>query len=191
MLQSRLLGDWSEWNSAVMIWTRLQRELTSRGPTVNTPRTGDGKSSGDGQNGKQTSERTRETVEENEENIVKRKEEEKVGACSRDGQRGTQTSEGKRKRDEDDDDEEESGAVLEHNRTYAVVAVPAVGVRELVIKDSVGDRYARTACDGTDKVARDCFAMERVKNGIHFFLNCIRDSVFPGFHEFSTQIPVT
>ncbi|KAM3862646.1 THUMP domain-containing protein 2 [Diretmus argenteus] len=38
VLQSRLLGDRSEWDDAVMTWSRLQRELASRN-TVNTPST--------------------------------------------------------------------------------------------------------------------------------------------------------
>ncbi|AWP14534.1 putative THUMP domain-containing protein 2 [Scophthalmus maximus] len=36
VLQSRLLGDGARWTSAVLTWSRLQRELAHRGTTVNT-----------------------------------------------------------------------------------------------------------------------------------------------------------
>lgn len=39
VLQSRLLGDRNEWASAIMTWSRLQRELASRGTTDITPST--------------------------------------------------------------------------------------------------------------------------------------------------------
>lgn len=113
VLQNRLLGDRSQWTSAVMTWSRLQGELAGRRTTVNKPTTAPTKrEEGRGSEERETEQRgeksSRETCgaeaqtpekkrkrddEEKESNIEKTAEEER-------------TSERERKRQDKEDDEE-------------------------------------------------------------------------------------
>uniref|UniRef100_UPI003AAF6638 THUMP domain-containing protein 2 n=1 Tax=Centroberyx gerrardi TaxID=166262 RepID=UPI003AAF6638 len=94
VLQSRLLGDRSEWSSAVMTWSCLQRELAGRRTTACTPSTAAGP----------TRKRTN-REEEEEERGIERKEGEESGNGRQqwsNGQNETQASEKKRKGEEEE-----------------------------------------------------------------------------------------
>ncbi|XP_071389941.1 THUMP domain-containing protein 2 [Centroberyx affinis] len=94
VLQSRLLGDRSEWTSAVMTWSRLQRELAGRRTTACTPSTALGP----------TRKRTNREEEEEERGIEREEEEESGNGRQQrsNGQNETQTSEKKRKGEEEE-----------------------------------------------------------------------------------------
>lgn len=125
MLQSKLLGDKNQWTSAVMTWSRLQGELTTRRTTVKTSRSALGvtkeRAKERGSEAREKKEEGRESGEQKEEwenCLVKprksegeqREEEESGNGRLRSSeQNGTQSLEKKRKRNDEEDVEERKG----------------------------------------------------------------------------------
>lgn len=89
ILQSRLLGDGSDWTGAVMTWSGLQRELAGRKPTARTANVAVGPM------GRKRKGEEEENRVEKERGMERRGEEERSGDTC--GESGTQPSERKRK----------------------------------------------------------------------------------------------
>ncbi|XP_075935523.1 U6 snRNA (guanine-N(2))-methyltransferase THUMPD2 [Anarhichas minor] len=125
-LQSRVLGDISQWTGAAATWSRLQGELSGRRMTDHTPRREEGRGNEEGRQGE----------------TEQRDEESSRGTCGVEAQRM------KRKRDE----EEKESSSAEERRTSEKKR-GSVGVQETSVGDHDVERSCREMDDMTeDKV---------------------------------------
>ncbi|XP_039995297.1 THUMP domain-containing protein 2 isoform X2 [Xiphias gladius] len=102
VLRSRLLGHRSQWHSAVLTWSCLQRELSNRSTTVNTSRTAPGvmgKRKGEQGNREQREEEEKCNVETGKSTVAQREEEGGARRLRSGEENGAQILETKRKRE--------------------------------------------------------------------------------------------